>query len=84
MPDNRFHWRDIYSIEAWKKILEITDNAANPDLYKLTKLIENYHQTQKDKLDAFVTRRAHLQVYRGSIPWPGRGRSQRARNPNGR
>jgi hypothetical protein len=61
MPENRFPWRDIYSVEAWKKILEITKNSANQDLSQLTKLIERYHGIQKDRLDALAARRESLQ-----------------------
>jgi hypothetical protein len=51
MAGNRHPWRDIYSVQAWNKILEITHQQRNDDLDDLTNLIREYHDLQKDTSD---------------------------------
>jgi hypothetical protein len=64
MAGNRHPWRDIYSVQAWNKILEITRQQDNDELDDLTTLIREYHDVQKDTSDQIDLRIAMLKDIR--------------------
>jgi hypothetical protein len=63
VPDNKFPWRDIYSIAAWDKILTLTHNSGHSDYFDLSGItghIKQYHAIRKDALDNLPARRQSL------------------------
>lgn len=45
--DSKTQWRDVYSMEAWRKILTITGAPRRPALAQIEMELRAYHQVDK-------------------------------------
>lgn len=64
MGDNSFPWRDIYSNEAWAKILSLQRPEAHPNaegLKNIGEVIARYHSIPKDEKQGIEARRSLLE-----------------------